>query len=249
MYKKITSNMMKLSANVILKFHVILSSKGKDNVTDVPNAFHTIYENNNGKYITMDVRSFMTLEIKDNAWNKSKSILITPNNIFQLMTHLNKLIANIYKKDSFFVTTDGKLTVNRDKLSDYTVRATNLTGDQRLIMFPAVFYDADDNEYEGASFLMNTSSNQFVIPIDTLESFKYEISQVNFMLYTSALLNHYFHTLYDKESDDKQPEVINNRVSVFANRDDSMTPEKVEEDSTGGNISNDKQDPKELLNI
>lgn len=240
--------MLYLTSKVLLRFHVSLASKAENNVTDIPNSFHTVYEVDSNKYINYDVRSFMTLDIKDNAWNKSKSILITPRNIFQLMTHLNKLIANIYKKDTFFYTSDNKLNVNKDKLKENIVHAYNLTGDQRLIMMPAVFYDVDDNEYEGALIIMNNDENQFIIPIDVLETFKYEISQVNFMLYTGTLMNHYFNTLYNKDETEEKVTAINKwKPSVF--RDDSKTSNKIEEENTRSTISNDIKSPSQLLDI
>ena len=66
MNKKISSTLLYLARNVSLRFHVNLTKKGRDGVTDIPNAFHTVFENNNGKYITYDVKSYITLEIRGN---------------------------------------------------------------------------------------------------------------------------------------------------------------------------------------
>lgn len=249
MYKKISSNLLFLTANTSLRYHVVLTGKGEDGVTDVPDAFHSVFENNFGKYISYEVKSFITLDIKDKIWDKSKSLLITPSNIFQFMTHLNTLISNIYRNDCFFYTSEKKLRVNQDRLARYSVDAFNLTGNQRVMMQPTVYYDNEENEYEGAIFYINNSENYFIIPIDKIETLKYEISQVNFVMYTGVFLNSYFHTLYEKEKEPKV-EVIKPKTSVFAmNRDDSMTPEKVEEQMTVTNSTNDNKSPEKLLDI
>lgn len=249
MFKKISSNLLFLTANTSLRFHVVLSGKGEDGVTDVPDAFHSVFENNFGKYISYEVKSFITLEIKDKIWNKSKSLLLTPSNIFQFMTHLNKLIANIYRNDCFFYTSERKLRVNQDKITEYSVDAFNLTGDQRVMMQPTVYYDNEENEYEGAIFYINNTENYFIIPIDKIETLKYEISQVNFVIYTGVYLNSYFHTLYEKEKETKV-ELIKPKTSVFAmKRDDTLTSENVEAQMTISTTTNDIKSPEKLLDI
>lgn len=239
MNKRISTTLLFLTRYVTLKFHVNLTSRGKDGVTDIPNAFHTVYENSNGKYITYDVNSYITLDIKDKSgyWDKSKSVLITPRNIFQLLTHLSKMIANIYREDCFYIE-NNDTKVNKETLEEYTVRAYNLGNNQRIVMQPSVVYETvEDTYYEGATFYLNNSENVFSIPIDLIETLYYTLNKVDFMVYTGTLLNYYLQRVLDDEEDVEIDNRHQRKPHVFTNVTiEDIDEKKVEESQTKSNI-------------
>lgn len=216
--QRISTVLLYLTSNVSLKFVVNLVGKNRDGI-DIPNLFHTTYENTKGRYHTYDVFSYLSLELKDyeNGWDRSKSIMITPRSIFQFITHVNVLIGNIYQKDSFYVDPKTKETkLNVAKLDDYTVNAFNLSMNQRMIMRPSLVYDkTEDTMYEGAEFMLNMTDNVFYIPIDTLEAMKYTLDKFDFFMYTHMMLQYYFTVIYnpDEEPIVNKPPVL--KPSIF----------------------------------
>lgn len=208
MNRRISSVLLHLAKNVSLRFHVNLVGKNKEGI-EVPNLFHTTYENSKGKYHSYDVFSYITLEIKDYeaGWDKSKSVLINTRNMFQFITHVNRMIANIYQPDSFYVDPITKETkVNLDKYEEYSVNAYNLGQGQYIRMEPSLVYDhSEDTLYEGALFMLNKKDNFFYIPIDWLESMKYNLEKVDFFIYTHLMLQYYFTVIYDKNEVPMEP--------------------------------------------
>lgn len=251
MYKKASSTLLRLSKNVLLKLHLNLSGKAKDGVTEVADDFYSVYSNNSGGYITFDVKSFLSLEMKDDRpWHPSRSITIHTRNIFPFVNGINLMLSYMYEKDSFFYTDRGELTVNKDKLSDYTVNVIGLGPNQYMTMRPAIYYEISEDElYEGVLIEINNTSNAFVIPIGVLEAFKYTMDKFDFTLYTNTLLNTYLNTLYDKEAKNKVEEV-KPKVNVFMKGKSDEDSRDIEQRSIkGSGIDKGELSKEGLLNI
>lgn len=217
--QRISTVLLYLTGNVSLKFVVNLVGKNREGI-EVPNMFHTTYENTKGRYHTYDVFSYLTLELKDyeGGWDRSKSVMITPRSVFQFITHVNVLIGNIYQKDSFYVDPKTKETrLNVEKLDAYTVNAFNLSMNQRIIMRPSLVYDkTEDAMYEGAEFMLNMTDNVFYVPIDVLEAMKYTLDKFDFFLYTNAMLQYYFSMIHNPDEEPVVDTKTTRKPSVFS---------------------------------
>lgn len=251
MNKRISSTLLFLTKQVSLRFHVNLTTKSKDGNIDMPNAFHTTFENTMGKYIAYDVFSYITLEIKEKGvWDKSKSVMITPRNMFQFQTHLTKAIANIYNEDCFYMDIDNNTRVNKDTLEQYTVNGFNLGMNQRIIIQPSMVYEPlEDTEYEGATFFLNNSDNYFNAPIDLMETLYYILSKVDFMTYTGTMMNYYFERVLQEEDDVElvQDNTVKQHVFSRAPVDDTSTKD-IEETNTVSKLTK-KESPEEFFGM
>lgn len=254
MNKRMSSTLLYLTRQVSLRYHVNLTSKGKDGVIDVPNAFHTVFTNSKGKYITYDVFAYLTIEIKDGSgtWDRSKSIMLTPRNLFQFQTHLTRAIANIYKQDCFYIDGDNNTRVNKDTLEEYTIQGYNLGTNQRVVIEPSMVYEPLENtEYEGAMFYLNNSDNYFSIAIDVMETMYYILSKVDFMLYTGTMLNYYFQRVLEEDDDNKEEVNVpgKSKSHVFSRTPvEDVPPKEAEEASLKSTLSK-KESPEEFFNM
>lgn len=253
MNKKISSTLLYLARNVSLRFHVSLTKKGRDGITDIPNAFHTVYENSNGKYITYDVRSYLTLEIKDKSeyWDGTSSIMISPANLFQVLTHISRMIGNIYMEDCFYIDSQNETRVNQDKIDEYTVRAFNLGPTQRMLMYPSVIYEkTEETLYEGATFELNNSRNAFSLAIDVIESFYYTLGKVDFFTYTHVLLDYYFAHVYKEEENEPVVDTSPRRGHVFTNVVvEDINPKEQEEEQLKSSLKKEKESSEEFFGM
>lgn len=182
MYKKISLTLLPILKKCQLKFHVKL--------TDEEGGESTFSKAFNDEYIHMEVDSFITFEIKDGEWDKSKSIIINTRNIHQVIKGFDTLIENIYKKDTFEIV-NGKTTISQESVTENTVDVL-VGSSQMLRMSPAVIYDMqEDNFYEGAVLFFNKGSNYVELHYSLIEAIAYNLKKVDFHVYSNMLMRIY----------------------------------------------------------
>jgi hypothetical protein len=231
--QKITRVIIQPTRNLVLKMHVKLLKENNGRIENFHNEFGFAGKN----YLKLDLQSFMTLEIVDKVWDKSKSILIDQKNIYQIIKGFEKTIEGIYNGKVFALNRDGKTIIYSDMVEKNTVKIYNLGNGNRLVVKPAIIYDDSDLTYEGVVLFVNTTDNFVELPIDAFESLYFAIKQTNLFLYSQGLVNYYVSCLEKGELENNTPVTKNISAGKRKNVFDNETTEFVK--SSGMTTSDD----------
>ncbi len=156
----------------------------------------------------MDHVTFLTLEmVDDTSWDKSKNLVITSKNLFQVQQALKTMINSLRNGDVY----KARKKVNSDnssymELFIYTEDVKNntlvikLLGDSnsRLGIQPCIVTDECESQYEGVRLLINKQINAVEATLDELEALYYTLTKVDLFLYGQSMINYYMTHLKDK---------------------------------------------------
>jgi len=184
--------------NLNLKINVKLYQE-KNNKLE---SYHKEFEFNKVKYLTLNPSVYLSLDInnKEEEWDKSRSIMITQRNIYQLIKNFKTMLTNLYGDEIFAINSKGEIVIYSDMIVKYTLKIYNLGLNQRMIIKPAIVYDENEVSYEGVIMYINNSDNFIELPIDAFESLFYTLSKIDIYTYSQQLLNYYVSCL-DKDGD------------------------------------------------
>jgi len=165
-------------------------------------SYHKKFEFNKVKYLTLNPSVYLSLDInnKEEEWDKSRSIMITQRNIYQLIKNFKTMLTNLYGDEIFAMNSKGEIVIYPDMVDKYTLKIYNLGLNQRMILKPSIIYDENEVSYEGVIMYINNSDNFIELPIDAFESLFYTLSKVDIYTYSQQLLNYYVSCL-DKGED------------------------------------------------
>ena len=186
---KITKTIM-LLGKLRVRFHVKLDSN-----------MHNEWDFNQQTYTSLSPISYVTIENTDNP-GVDTSVMITPGNIFSLITALNRIVKNIYEQP-IYATRNGKLVMYDDEANKHRVM-TQLYGGGALMFKPTIIYDQNETAYEGITMSINNTDNNVNLSIDQLEAFQYCIGKIDFTIYSQLLIN-YVVSYYGYNKDSKKP--------------------------------------------
>lgn len=186
---KISSHLMSLTKEASLRLHVSLVRKddaGNEVPVDITKSF--LYNNKN--YYHIELRSYMTLEIKDGDWSPDKSVMITDDTIFQFILGLEQAVEYIYMRDTFIIV-DGETKINKEVLAERIVKIYNMRASKVIIEPVTIYSHHEDLIYEGVRIYLNSSTNFFELTVDKLRALLYKINKVDLFLYAHALVDVY----------------------------------------------------------
>lgn len=192
---KISRLIYQPTKDLSLKLHVKLvkeNSGRKEN-------FHNIFEVEGNKYLRLDLQSFLTVELTDGEWSRDKTIVLDQRNIIHFIKGLEKCVNNIYNGGIFAQNKEGDIIIYSDMAEKCTVRIYNLGMNQKVVLKPSIVYDENEVSYEGALLYLNKSSNVVQLTIDSLESFLYNLKQVNLFVYSQLLLNYFVSAIREEK--------------------------------------------------
>ena len=194
--------------NFTLKINVKLYQEKNNKIE----SYHKEFEFNKIKYLTLNPSAYLSLDInnKEEEWDKSKSIMITQRNIYQLIKNFKIMLDNMYKDDIFAMNSKGEIIIYSDMVNKYIIKIYNLGLNQRMIIKPAIVYDENEVSYEGIIMYINNSDNFVELPIDAFESLFYTLSKIDIHTYSQQLLNYYVSCL-DKEEDLNNISIVNKK--------------------------------------
>lgn len=192
--EKITRALIKPTESSIVKFHVKLINDYNGKETN----FHNEYEYNGCTYLRLDVHPFVTIELIDGEWDKSKSVYLDQRTLYHFIKSAKKILKNIYNENIFAVDNNNTVILYKDMANQFTERVFNIGLNQRVLFKPSVYTDINETTYEGVTMYINTSSNFIEFPIDAFESMVHTLSEVNFFSYSQSLIN-YYHMAYNKQ--------------------------------------------------
>jgi hypothetical protein len=177
----------------MLRIHVKLIQEKNDGRKE---NFHNVFVSDDKKgYLTLDLQSFLTLEIKDGDWAPDKSILIDQKNIYQIIKGFEKSLDAIYNGGIFAVNKRNETIMYKDMAEKHTNRIYNLGMNQRLIIQPAVIFDENETTYEGAILYINKMDNYVELPIDAFEALYHTLKETNMFVYSQLLVNYYMSSI------------------------------------------------------
>lgn len=235
MDKKISTEIIQFK-NLLVRLHLKLvnESEGRED------NFHQVFTINDNTYIKLDLQSFITMELTHDKkkWDKSKNIIVDKKNICHILKGFESMVKAIYEEGIFAFNEDHELIAYADMVQKYTIKIFNIGTTQKMVLKPVVMYDENDVSYEAVMLIFNKVDNFVCLSIDEFESLIYNLKQVNFVVYTQALLTYYLTAVKGgkvevKEKEVKQPKKVH--------------PFLVEEDSVKTNIFKEKTD-KEFFN-
>jgi hypothetical protein len=172
---KITKTIM-LLGKLRVRFHLKLD-----------NNMHNEWDYNHQVYTSLSPVSYATIENTDNPGVET-SVMVTPGNIFSVITAANRIIKNIYEQP-IYATRNGKLIIYDDEANKHRV-LTQLYGSGALMFKPTIIYDQNETAYEGAALSINNTDNTVNLSIDQLEAFRYCITKIDFAVYSQLLMNY-----------------------------------------------------------
>jgi hypothetical protein len=197
--KKISRVLVQPANKFFLRIHVNLFNKKNDGREE---NFHNHFKANNGQeYLTLDLQSFLTLELRDGDWAMDKSIMINQLNIYQIIKGFEKSLEGIYNGGVFAVNKKGDPVIFKDKQEEHTVRLYHLGNNNRLVITPAIIYDDDDTTYEGVILHINKTENYVEMPMNAFEALYYALKKADLFVYSQALINYYVATMQKKMDD------------------------------------------------
>lgn len=201
---KITRVLLQTNKHLVLKIHC----KTTKTINGVKQDFNNIFDYGENTYLKMDYLTFLTLELVDGTeWDKSKNLVITSKNLFQIQQGLKTMINSLRNGDIY----KARKKVNSDnssymELFIYTEDVKNntlvikLLGDSnnRLGLQPCIVTDECECQYEGVRLLINKQINSVEITLEELEAIYYTLSKVDLFLYGQSLINYYMTHLKDR---------------------------------------------------
>lgn len=229
--KKITRVILNLK-NLVVKLHV--------KVFDDTGGIHNEFGYNGSKYLKLDNVTFISLDMIDgNTWSKDKSIIITQNNIYAVVTNMKKIINDIYNENIFANKSDGEIIAYKDMVEKFTRRFTLTGTNQQILLRPGVVYDENEVSYEGIQIYFNKFENKIDLTIDVFESLCYTLEQIDLFTYSQLLVNYYV-SYYNK----KYNELFNETKQIVQAKP-KVQFTKPQEDTTESNFR--KNTDKEVL--
>jgi hypothetical protein len=226
--KKVSRVLLRPTKEFYVRIHLKLV-KEKDGREE---NFHSLFTADDGSgYLSLDLQSFLTLEIKDGAWSPDKSIIVDQRNIYQLIKGIKKSLDGIYNGGVFALNKKGETVMYADMKEKHTQRIYNIGQQQRLVIQPAIVYDDNETTYEGVILFINNSNNYVELPIDAFESLYYTLKQVNFFVYSQVLLQYYISTVKDEKIELKnvsmEGKYKKKKKSVFSTEEQEFTKSTV----------------------
>lgn len=220
---KITRVLVQPNKHLVLKIHC----KTTKIVNGVKQDFNNIFDYGENTYLKMDHLTFLTLEINDDGpWGKSKNLVITSRNLYQvqqaLKTMINTLRSGEVYKARKKVNSDGSSYM---ELFIYTEDVKNnsmvirLLGDSnnRLGLQPCIITDECECQHEGVRILINKQSNAVEVTLEELEALYYNIAKVDLFMYGQTMVNYYMTHIKDKSVEVKTYGKPNNETKVSFN--------------------------------
>lgn len=190
--QRISRVILQANRHLQLRIHVKLV---KDRNGRAEN-FHNVANLDKGRYGTLDLQSFLTLDFTDKTseshW-QSKSIMITQRNIFQIVNGFEEMYKAICSNDIFAVNKRGESIIkDAEKAKESVKRIYNLGNNHRIVLSPAIIFDDETNQtFEGVVLYINKTDNAVELPIDAFEALYYALKQVDIFVYSQSLLNYY----------------------------------------------------------
>lgn len=172
--------------------------------------FHKLFSApDGGKYLSLDIQSFMTLELTEGEWDKSKTIIIDQKNIYQIIKGMKKIIDDIYDRDKgiFAIKKNKETVIYKEQAERSTVKLYNLNYNQRMVLTPAIVYDENEVSYEGVVMFMNKSENYVEFPIDAFEALYYCLEKADLFVYSQELVNYFIAALKGEKVELKEIEI------------------------------------------
>lgn len=206
--ERISRTIIQPTNTLYLRIHAKLITDKKDGRRE---NFHNVFTMNNKKsYLTLDLQSFLTLEIKDRnrEWSPDLSVLLDQKNIYQVIRGFKKILNAIYNGNIFAQSKTGKIIIYKDEVEKHTERIYNIGTHQRLVVTPAIIHD-EGVEYEGVVLFINKTENYAELTIDAFESLYYALKQTNLFVYSQVLVNYYMTLIQNNKIEIKQNVVEN----------------------------------------
>ena len=94
-----------------------------------------------------------------------------------------------FERDDVFYMDSGKLSMY-SLTNDMKTLIYNVGDKNRILIHPVIVEDKDGNSYEGSRIFFNRTSNFIELSYDELYSLRDIISDINFFLYSQALINY-----------------------------------------------------------
>lgn len=153
---------------------------------------HNEFNFENKDYVRIDTKPFVTLEpiSEEGVWAPGRTLIVSNRNIFALIKGLKEAKQVLYEKD-VFATKNGELILYNDVAEQNRVVIRIPFTKQAVAIRAAVVRGSDDITYEGVILLINDDNNFAYLTIDELESLIYNISRIDFNVYSQMLLNYY----------------------------------------------------------
>lgn len=211
--QKITRVLLTPTKNLTLKMHTKLFNDKEDGRKE---NFHNEFSYGSNGYLKLDIQSFLTLEITGGEWSKDKSIVITQQNLYQIIDGFRQCVKNIKDGGVFALSKERQLIIYADAAEQGTVKIFNIGPNQRIILKPAIIYDSNETSYEGAHMFINNMGNIIDLPFDAIESILYKLEQTDLFVYSQLMINYY--TILLNKIGGKPPESkpqYQKRKSVF----------------------------------
>lgn len=228
--------------NIVIKMNVPLQ---KENYRGETQRFHNEYVNDdNKKYITIEMDPFITIEMKDKGpWDKKKSIIVTDDNIQTLVRGFEQIIENMINGGVFARTASGQSVAYGDKIKENTVILNNMLGTQYVMLQPGIYYDEQDDGMSYECCLMYFNRKDLFIPltVDVLASVYHKLKQIDIFMYSQMMLNYYIMSKDKVVVPPREPRKP--KTNVFSNKVDpvqeSVVTSKVSANKVSGQTDED----------
>lgn len=231
---------MYIAKDVQMRFHLKLTKKDESGI-ERPDSLVRTFDMGSKKYVSVNLASYATIEIKDGEWDMSKSVMITDTNIAHVILAFEQIITNIRIQDTFYID-NGETKVNQDVVQERIVRVFGPNQKVLMVLEPiAVYVHHEDLVYEGCRIYLNTTKNFFDIPYDMLYSVLHKLKKIDFHIYAHNLMQSYLVKDKLEKRDDLQGNVTTNRFR--------QQHALFQEAPKGGVSSTLKTEPKDLINL
>lgn len=132
--------------------------------------------------------TFNIYDKDDRAYNRSKSLVIQPRYIPQLIIGLHKVIKQ-FDRDDIFYTKDKKTALYAFK-EDMAVSINNI-GDNHVLAAPALIDDTlnDGAIYEAYQFYFNKTTYHVALTYDEIVSLHYTLSHMDIFTLSQSMVN------------------------------------------------------------
>lgn len=123
-------------------------------------------------------------------WDKSQSVMIHCRNHHVILRQMKRFIDNLYKGEMFSKDSNDKIILYGDVASK-TSELIKLpyTDNNMILLRPHVITDSNNITYEGSLMCFNKPDNFVELYIDELEGLYYNLSKIDFFLYSQSLIN------------------------------------------------------------
>lgn len=229
--------------NIRLRIHMYTTNETKGKVEP----FYRKFDFNGSDYMTLDIKSYFTLECLNGEWSQDKSMYIDNKGLPHLKRCMKLMLKNLYEEaDMFSVTEYNTPVISSESIKKYTIPIYNLGYNQRLVLQPVVVYDENEVAYEGVSILFNKTVNYSDLTIDEFESLVDIVSDLNLFTYSQQLAN--FYMIYCATVNGKEMQKITKSIekintNIFSKERESLLEKGVVEEKPF------KEDPKDVFGL